>query len=303
MIPTLLRIYWTALSRDRVAQAMTFLLPILFFSIFASVFGNGMSKTARVPVVVVSEDTSAVGRRLVDALKAEKSLRVRTTARPAGAAKDVPEVPIDRARAQQMVKDGDVSVAVVIPAGLDTSLARFDGGGNAITLYSDPSDPIAPQVVAGMLQKVGMTAAPGMLAKNGIRQFERYSGPLTPQQRTAMDRWLPTLDRVLTAGRDSSGRGGRDSSGRGGLLSSAGGDTTGFGGLLKVDEEDLRPRPVSSGRMGPQGQSQFLHQHPPQDRRGDHPDPVAPGEQMPGELAHAAGAKTDNHRTVGHRRV
>ena len=50
-----------------------------------------------------------------------------------------------------------------------------------------------------MLQKVGMTAAPGMLAKNGIRQFERYSGPLTPQQRTAMDRWLPTLDRVLTA--------------------------------------------------------------------------------------------------------
>ena len=235
MIPTLLRIYWTALSRDRVAQAMTFLLPILFFSIFASVFGNGMSKTARVPVVVVSEDTSAVGRRLVDALKAEKSLRVRTTARPAGAVKEAPEVPIDRARAQQMVKDGDVSVAVVIPAGLDTSLARFDGGGNAITLYSDPSDPIAPQVVAGMLQKVGMTAAPGMLAKNGIRQFERYSGPLTPQQRTAMDRWLPTLDR-LAAGRDSSGR---DSSGRAGMAGGAGGDTTGFGGLLKVESRAL----------------------------------------------------------------
>jgi len=230
MIPTLLRVYWTALSRDRVAQAMTFLLPILFFSIFASVFGNGMSKTARVPVVVVSEDTTAVGRRLVDALKAEKSLRVRTTARPAGAAQDVPEVPIDRARAQEMVRAGDVSVAVVIPAGLDTSLARFDGGGNAITLYSDPSDPIAPQVVAGMLQKVGMTAAPGMLAKNGVGEFERYSGPLTAQQRTAMERWLPALDSLATA---------RDSSGRGGLLGGAGGDTTGLGGLLKVENRAL----------------------------------------------------------------
>jgi hypothetical protein len=37
---TLLRIGWMNLKRDRVAQALTFLLPILFFSIFASVFGG-----------------------------------------------------------------------------------------------------------------------------------------------------------------------------------------------------------------------------------------------------------------------
>ena len=36
---TLLRVGWTNLSRDRVAQALTFLLPIIFFSIFAMVFG------------------------------------------------------------------------------------------------------------------------------------------------------------------------------------------------------------------------------------------------------------------------
>ena len=35
-----MRIAWTNLKRDRVAQAMTFLLPIIFFSIFATVFGN-----------------------------------------------------------------------------------------------------------------------------------------------------------------------------------------------------------------------------------------------------------------------
>ena len=37
---TLLRIGWTNLRRDRVAQALTFLLPIVFFSIFATVFGG-----------------------------------------------------------------------------------------------------------------------------------------------------------------------------------------------------------------------------------------------------------------------
>ena len=37
---TLIGVAWTNLRRDRVAQAMTFLLPIIFFSIFATVFGG-----------------------------------------------------------------------------------------------------------------------------------------------------------------------------------------------------------------------------------------------------------------------
>ena len=37
---TLIRVGLTNLRRDRVAQAMTFVLPIIFFSIFATVFGG-----------------------------------------------------------------------------------------------------------------------------------------------------------------------------------------------------------------------------------------------------------------------
>ena len=40
MILTLLTAGWLNLSRDRVALALTFVLPILFFSIFAAVFGG-----------------------------------------------------------------------------------------------------------------------------------------------------------------------------------------------------------------------------------------------------------------------
>ena len=49
---TLLRIAWINLRRDRVAQALTFILPIVFFSIFAMVFGQqGNASTARIKIV------------------------------------------------------------------------------------------------------------------------------------------------------------------------------------------------------------------------------------------------------------
>ena len=228
MIPTLLWIYWTSLRRDRVAQAMTFLLPIIFFSIFASVFGGrGRDTMSRVPVAVADESHSEMSRRLVRALGREKSLALRTSARPLGAPREAAEVPIDRARAEAMVKDGDLSVALVLPAGIDTSLDRFDGRGQAITMLSDPSDPIAPQMVAGLLQKVVMTAAPATIAKNGIGAFERYSGPLTPQQRKAMDTWLPMIDQEAAGARDSAA----SDSGHAGA--------GGFSGLVRVESVEV----------------------------------------------------------------
>ena len=82
MITTLLRISWTNLKRDRVAQALTFLLPILFFSIFASVFGNqGGNSTSRVRIAVVDEDGSEMSRRVVECLKAETALRAEAAAK------------------------------------------------------------------------------------------------------------------------------------------------------------------------------------------------------------------------------
>ena len=40
MIPTLLMINWINLRRDYVALGLTFVLPIIFFSIFASIFSG-----------------------------------------------------------------------------------------------------------------------------------------------------------------------------------------------------------------------------------------------------------------------
>jgi len=207
---TLLRIGWLNLRRDRVALAMVFVLPILFFSIFASVFGGqGETPTSRIRVGVVDEDHSELSARLVEGLRKETGLRVRTTADES----NVGPV-LDRAAAERIVRDGNVPVAVVIPKGMGEAFAKNGFGGSSgpsIQLLSDVSDRIAPQMVLGLLQKVTMTAAPDMMMQGGIRQFEQYAGAMTAQQKTAVDEWLPRLKaqgQAGTAGGSSPAAGG-----------------------------------------------------------------------------------------------
>ena len=185
MIGTLLRVSWINLKRDRVAQALTFLLPILFFSIFASVFGSqGRDTTSRVRIAVVDEDSSELSRRIVAGLQTETALRVRVTDDADGKG-----APLNRAAAEQLVRNGAVPVAVVLPKGIGAAAAAFarDPSSPRIQLLADVSDPVAPQMVNGLLQKVSMTAAPDLMMQGGLQQFEKYAGSLTPGQKSAVD--------------------------------------------------------------------------------------------------------------------
>src|SRR5262245_66277300 len=109
MIPVLLRTGLINLRRDRVVQMMTFFLPIVFFSIFAGVFGSqGRDTTPRVRVAVVDEDHSAASERLIAALKKEGGLGVQTAARPPGAGveEEGPEKVVGRERGTGLVREG-----------------------------------------------------------------------------------------------------------------------------------------------------------------------------------------------------
>ena len=203
MLLTLIRIAWLNLKRDRVAQALTFLLPIIFFSIFAAVLGNQRDTASRVRLAVVDEDRSDYSQRLVAALRQEGGLRVRTHASADGSG---PE--LTRAAAEALVKNGGVQVAAVLPKGLGQG-RRFWADQTSpqpnVDLLADVSDPIAPQVVQGLLQKVAFTAAPELMAAEGLTMFERYGGPLTDAQRKSFDQWLSSLKQTPASGPGGSG--------------------------------------------------------------------------------------------------
>jgi ABC-2 type transport system permease protein len=236
VIRTLLRVQAIALGRDRVSQVLSFVLPIAFFTVFALVFGGrGHTGTGRVRVAVVDESHTTVSARLVRAFRAEKGLRVITEGQRS--ARDTTRVPLDRPAAEALVRKGTVPVALVLPAGVDTALMRFGGGGTALLLLSDPSDPVAAQMVGGLLQKVAMTGMPDLFMRSGVAEFERYGGGLTPAQSRAVSTWtsfLATRDSGATAPSPRP-----DSAGAAGARDST---SATLSGLVRVEERPVLGR-------------------------------------------------------------
>jgi ABC-2 type transport system permease protein len=105
----------TGLRRDRASLALSFVLPIAFFTIFAMVFGGQRDTIPRVHVVVVDEDHSAASHDLVRGLERERSLQVSTHPEAKQHASTPPDY--TAASAEAAVKSGDVPVALIIPAG------------------------------------------------------------------------------------------------------------------------------------------------------------------------------------------
>lgn len=201
MIPTFLRIGWLNLKRDRAAQAMTFLLPIIFFSIFASVFGNqGGDAMSNIDLAIVDEDRTDASRRIIAALEKETALDLRLTRERPEAG--VEPVVLDRASAEALVQSGALSVALVIPAGTGAQVEAAGLGGITLTLLADPSDPIAPQVVQGLLQKAVMANAPDLAIASGMQQFDKFIG-MTDEQRAAMSGYVDQLKTGGGAGGDA----------------------------------------------------------------------------------------------------
>jgi ABC-2 type transport system permease protein len=112
-----------------------------------------MSSMSRIRVAVVDEDHSKMSRALIAAMKADPSLRVRDSARAAGAGEKAAPVVLDRDRAEALVRAGDVPVAVILPAGWGETFPSLTGGGMPADVLADPSDPVAKQVFIGLLQR------------------------------------------------------------------------------------------------------------------------------------------------------
>lgn len=184
----------TALRRDRASLALSFVLPIAFFSIFAMVFSGQRDTIPRVHLIVVDEDHSSASRDLARGLEREGSLLVST--HPDAKEKGVLPADYTATTAEASVKAGDAPVALIIPPGWGAHPVAFGpnaSGEPKLELLSDQSDAIAPQIVNGLLQKAAMTSMPSSMANEGIQYTEKYLGSFTPVQRK---RWEESISRL-----------------------------------------------------------------------------------------------------------
>ena len=182
MIASVVRAGWLNLRRDRAALMLSFIVPIVFFSIFAGIFGAQKSKTPKTTVVIADLDRSDSSRRLVEALRHESAFDLVLTPKKSTS-------PFDAKSAEDYVRAGDAPVALIIPKGFGTTQIRFDAPNNgpAFRILSDSADPIADQVVGGLLQKTMMMSMPEMMMDAGVSEVDRWSGGLTAQQKATLD--------------------------------------------------------------------------------------------------------------------
>ena len=166
MIGTVIRIGALRLWHNRLELALAFVVPILFFSIFAVIFGGQLGRGLRaIKVAVVDDDQSAFSGQVVNDLAETSGLRlVRSVA-------DSPANGVMKSKeARRMVKQGQVAVAVIIPSGLADSLTSAGDTVATVELLTDSSEPVAVQLVAGRLRESIMTRQGEFLKEQGARR-------------------------------------------------------------------------------------------------------------------------------------
>lgn len=199
MIFSIIRTALISLRRDRGALALSFVLPIVFFSIFAVIFGGRRDTTPKVTVLVVDEDHSKGSHRLLKALQSEGALSIETSPPPKN---NVQQPDYTASSAEAAVKLGVAPVTLIIPRGFGENPFSFGPTANrpTIQLLQDPSDMVAPQIVYGLLQKVAMTSMPDVLAEQGTKYMDVFAGGFTQEQRKRIQDGLDQLRRLESEG-------------------------------------------------------------------------------------------------------
>lgn len=144
--------------RDRVAIAMTFVLPMVIIAVIGSIFGNlgsdgGPGSGIKLAALDLSKDGQA--QPLIDALKQEEGLEIIES--PSPASPDSP--PFTRQSIRQGIVDGNYRFAIVFPPDF-LSAREF---GVSIDYLYNPVNQIETQIVSGLIQKNLFTKLPNLL--------------------------------------------------------------------------------------------------------------------------------------------
>jgi ABC-2 type transport system permease protein len=169
------------LVRDRAALAMSFLLPVVFFLIFATIFAGATGEQLRLKVAVADEVGDEHSVRLVQAVREDPALLV------------VGETALSREQVLEWVRRGTADVGLILRAGAEP-LDSLGGYGPApVVVVSDPVRGVAVPMLKGQVQKAYFASMPDVALGAVMGLMEDQFIELDDDQRQELEDGLAEL--------------------------------------------------------------------------------------------------------------
>lgn len=178
MTRAVLRTLVLELTRDRGALVMAFLLPVVFFLVFAFIFAGTGGSDLRIRLAVADTVADEDTQTFLEALMADPAIAV------VGAADDD-----DADRAAELVRRGTADAGLVIRRPL-----RGEGDdGPPVRLLYDPTREVAASMLAGRVQRAFVESLPDVALGDVIEVLDTRFLELSDAQRTRLAVGLRTL--------------------------------------------------------------------------------------------------------------
>lgn len=181
-----------AFLRDRAALAMSLVLPIAVFLVFATIFSGASGEQLRVTVAIADEVGSPETQRLVRALAHDPAIERSGT-------------DLSGAAVRERVRAGAADVGLIVRAGGRPLGSLGDPGPPPIVIVVDPIRSVAAQVVSGLVQKAYFGALPDVALGGVAEVLQDGFVTLTPEQEDELARELARL-RQETVEAEAAGR-------------------------------------------------------------------------------------------------
>lgn len=164
MIWLIVRISALRLWHNKAELVLTFVVPLVFFSIFALIFGSRerSGETATIKVAVSDMIKNADSQKIIEELQANGTLRFVDA--DSQVLKDGELKLLDPKVCERLVREGGASVAIV----LEESKKEKESQESALSakLLTDSSDQVAPKIVSALVQQLLVQKSVAALAKN-----------------------------------------------------------------------------------------------------------------------------------------
>ena len=166
MIGTVVKISLLRLWNTKSELALIFIVPVLFFSIFALIFSRGVGrKPGQIRVSIVCDDESQPGKLLAQALSEREELRTVT-----GIGSTAEGWPIGRLSKTVISRHG-AEVVVYIPPTF-TEHTR-NGGKPEVQILHEGTNPISAQIIEAALAQTMITQQVDLLAAIANPQLDQ----------------------------------------------------------------------------------------------------------------------------------